>query len=212
MNPEATRNLLLVDLETTGPSPFLHSPLAVGLLPLLSEAPPLLVYVRPNDWTWSTFARTNFHRFSDEWENNAVSPAAAYELIETYVHSCFEDEPVTLVGHNVGFDISFLGKLAVLSGREGFKVFSHRSLDTHTMLYLLYLQDKVPRSALTSEGAFNHFGIEVAPGMRHTALGDVIATRILLSHVLRTFLGDTMSATDVANLDRFGARYPNRAR
>ena len=37
----------------------------------------------------------------------------------------------------------------------------------------------VPDAALTSDGAFKHFGIRVDEPQRHTALGDAITTREL---------------------------------
>jgi DNA polymerase III epsilon subunit-like protein len=106
------------------------------------------------------------------------------EKIERYLSSVFPGEAVTPVGHNVGFDVAFLRKLAFLGGRNEITAISHRALDTHTMLYLLHLKGRVPPSALSSDGAFEYFGIRVPDNERHTALGDALATREL---VLRIF-------------------------
>lgn len=178
-------NLLVIDLETTGTNPFLHDVLSVGLVPLTQSGPPCVVYVRPSsEMQWSQFARANFERFSYTWNSNAVPPATACEIIENYVTEFSRGNMVTAIGHNVGFDVAFLRKLAFLAGKDELNTISHRALDTHTMLYLLFLKGRVPQSALSSDGAFQYFGIRVPEGTRHTALGDALATREL---VLRLF-------------------------
>jgi hypothetical protein len=80
--------------------------------------------------------------------------------------------------------MAFLAKLAALAGQEGFAGLSHRSVDTHTLLFLLCLMGDIPSSALTSDGAFDYFGIRVPDEIRHTALGDALATSKLLLNLL----------------------------
>jgi DNA polymerase-3 subunit epsilon len=89
------------------------------------------------------------------------------------------------VGHNVGFDIGMLKRLCKLANAVPFEdLFSHRSLDTMSILRYLHLAGKVPESALSSTGGFDHFGIIVPPADRHTALGDARATAELLNRML----------------------------
>lgn len=179
-----TRHLVVIDLETTGTNPFCHDVLAVGLVPLIEDVSPCVVYVRPREMQWSQYAKANYERFAAVWESNAIPPAAACEAIERYLTQVFRGETVTPVGHNVGFDVAFLRKLAFLAGKNEPEAISHRALDTHTMLYLLFLKGQVPSSALSSDGAFKHFGIQVPEGARHTPLGDALATRELVLRLL----------------------------
>lgn len=179
-----TQNLLVIDLETTGTNPFRHDVLSVGLVPLKESDPPCVVYVRPTEIQWTQFAKANFERFAATWESNALPPAAACGAIERYLAKVFRGEAVTAIGHNVGFDVAFLRKLAFLAGKNELDAISHRALDTHTMLYLLFLKGRVPSSALSSDGAFRHFGIRVSEIARHTALGDALATRELVLRLL----------------------------
>ena len=100
---------------------------------------------------------------------------------------------LTVVGHNVGFDVAFLRQLAFQAGLNEVPLISHRVIDTHTMLYLLHLSGVIPEDALSSDGAFRHFEIGPQAFARHTALGDALATRELFMRVLE--LWDRASAT-----------------
>jgi DNA polymerase III epsilon subunit-like protein len=179
----------------------MHSPLAVAFVPLFDADAPLLTYVRPESIAWTEHAELNFQRYEPEWSLNAVGPKAACEVIDAYLQRLCGGQQITLIGHNVGFDLAFLGKLAYLGGRERFDLLSHRSIDIHTMLYLLCLQQRIPISALTSDGAFRYFGIDIPQSLRHTALADALATRVLFVRVLRLLLGrDDVSDQEVAFL------------
>ena len=179
-----TQSLVIIDIETTGANPIRNDVLAVGLVPLNDATRSFVVYVRPPAPQWNPFAQANFQKFAETWESQAVSPVAACAAIEGYLAKEFHGEVVTPIGHNIGFDVAFLRKLAFLGGRDELEAVSRRALDTHTMLYLLFLQGRIPSSALSSDGAFQHFGIAVAPHARHTALGDALATRELVIKLL----------------------------
>jgi DNA polymerase-3 subunit epsilon len=179
--------LVVVDVETSGINPFRNDVLAIALVPLLNDAAPFELYVRPKTIQWDSHAKEMFKSYRERWEAGAVNPPMACEGIEHYLASTFSGKRVTPIGHNVGFDVGFLRKLAFLGGRDQLAHLSHRGIDTHTMLYLLYLQGKVPEAALTSDGAFRHFGIRVPEAERHTAIGDALATKQLMLRLLDLF-------------------------
>lgn len=178
------KDLVVIDVETSGINPFRHDVLAVGLAPLNNALPSCVVYIRPETIEWSPFARQNFDKYSSDWQALAVTPAEACDSIEKYLAETFSGRNVTPIGHNIGFDVSFLRRLAFLGGRDQLAGLSHRAIDTHTLLYLLALQGKAPESATNSDGAFKHFGINIEENARHTALGDAKATRELLLRLL----------------------------
>jgi DNA polymerase-3 subunit epsilon len=190
MPKPSNRDLVVVDLETSGINPFRHDVLAVGLAPLNSELLATVVYVRPVTIEWSDYARQNFMRYSGDWEKAALSPSAACDVIERYLAETFEGRSATPVGHNVGFDVAFLRRLAFLGGREQLVGLSHRAIDTHTLLYLLAMQGRIPHEAVTSDGALKYFGITVDERVRHTALGDAKATRELVNKVFASLVDD----------------------
>ena len=61
--------------------------------------------------------------------------------------------------------------------------FSHRYVDTATILYYLYLSGKLKQKTISSQEAFDFFAIHV--DKRHTALSDAIGTTKLFSTLLR---------------------------
>jgi DNA polymerase-3 subunit epsilon len=178
---------VVIDVETSGTNPFRHSVLAVALVPLENDRAPLVVYVRPGSIQWNEFAKDNFKKYANDWEASALAPSVACRAIEQYLAQGFGAEKVAPVGHNIGFDVAFLRQLAFLGGRDEIAGLSSRAVDTHTLLYVLALKGKLPVSALSSDGAFKFFGIEVPERMRHTAIGDALATRELILRLLQLF-------------------------
>lgn len=183
MSGHLSNNLVVIDLETSGVNPFQHEVLSVAIVPLTLSAPPCVVYVRSQEIQWGQFAKKNFEKFSSVWNERAVPAIVAVEMIEQYIKQTFAESTVTAIGHNVGFDVAFMRKLFFLAGKDELPRISHRALDTHTMLYMLYLKGQLPASALSSDGAFEYFGIKVSEKNRHTALGDALATRDLVLEI-----------------------------
>jgi DNA polymerase III subunit epsilon len=182
-------NLVVLDIETSGTNPFRHEALSVALVPLVAVGPPFQIHLAHQKIEWNEFALSNFRKFEYDWKTSAVPPDVACASIEQYLRRTFAGRTATLIGHNVGFDIAFLRKIAFQGGRDEIAGISHRAIDTHTLLYLLSLEGKIPASALSSEGAFRHFHIAVSDEERHTALGDAIATRELVACVLKELVG-----------------------
>jgi DNA polymerase-3 subunit epsilon len=180
-----TSNLLVIDIETTGPNPFLHDPLSVALVPVQGRTAPAEINVRIDNPAWTSYGLRNFKAFEDDWKRSALNPGDAVHEIESYLGRVSPREEAVLVGHNVGFDMSFLRKLAYLAGQEAIKGLCHRTLDTYTLLYLALSRGLVPQSALSSDGAFEFFAIRVPSERRHTALGDALATRELFAKLLK---------------------------
>ena len=198
-------NIVVVDVETSGLNPYQHQLLAVGLCPLWGLVEPTTIFVKHTGITWSPRAKDYFSGYQVEWEQRAVAPARACADVEGYFVRVSPTRPVQLVGHNIGFDVGFLKQLAFLAGKDELAGASHRFLDTYTMLYLLSSKGLIPNSALTSDGAFKHFGIRINDSQRHTAIGDALATRELVRVLLERFdnaLGNPLSPEQRA----FGGR------
>lgn len=198
MSIDEPSNLLFTDLETTGPNPFLHQPLSIALVTQDERVPPCVVHIRVAEAIWSDYGRRNFASFQDEWTAAAVDPAECAVRIEDYILRALDGRPAILVGHNVGFDLAFIRKIAFLVGKEMLQGISHRSVDTHSLLHVAWRQGKIPASALNSDGAFEYFGIEIPTVRRHTALGDALAVRRLYGCLMHLFEMD-----GVRSLNRF---------
>ena len=189
LNP-SHRNLIVIDVETSGINPFLHEVIAIGLVPLDDELPKLTVYIRHEKIEWTEYAHQNFNKFACEWNYQAVPPQVACIEIENYLCRTFDGQLATAIGHNVGFDLSFLKRLAFQGARDQIKGLSHRAIDTHTLLYLLNLDRKIPETAITSDGALEFFSVDVEESARHTALGDAEATSKLFKRILEKIDSD----------------------
>lgn len=85
---------------------------------------------------------------------------------------------IPLAGHNTQFDVGFLKE----NKRSYNELFSHRIIDTYTLLRSLYYTGKISEDISSSAQAFKFFGIQVDG--RHTAKGDVIATVELYNKLL----------------------------
>jgi DNA polymerase-3 subunit epsilon len=114
----------------------------------------------------------------------ALSPREAIIQLEQFLLEHFShDEKITLGGHNINFDVNFIRFFLNSNSYSFGKRFSHRYVDTATILYYLYLSGKIEQKAISSEEAFNLFNIKVEN--RHSALGDAIATTKLFSRLLK---------------------------
>ena len=72
------------------------------------------------------------------------------------------------------FDVGFIKGMYSRTGVSFNKTFSHRVLDTHSILRYLFYTGVIDVDISSSAKAFQYFGVKVND--RHTALGDVIAT------------------------------------
>lgn len=193
------KNLVAIDVETSGINPFNSELLSIALVPLNIKLSPLNIYIAHNKIEWNSFARENFRKFEKEWNSQAISPTEACEKIEEYLATTFNETNAIGVGHNIGFDMAFLRKLAFQGGRDQIKWLSHRTLDTHTLLYLLSLEKIIPSWAATSDGAFKFFEVAISEKFRHTAIGDAKATRTLFKKLLTTFQHNHLQTKHSAN-------------
>lgn len=173
-------NILIIDTETSGPSPYEHSLLSIAIVPYNQELPPLELFIKyKHKISWTDTAYSFFQKYEDRWNHEAVYPEVAEKIILEYLNKLPESEYI-LAGHNVGFDFSFLKKNLRSLGK-----LSHRSVDTYTILFNLCCKKIVPREALTSDGAFKYFNVMPPENFRHTALGDAIATKELLTKIIK---------------------------
>ena len=180
-------NVIVIDIETTGTNVFEHEVISVALVPVRRDLVPLSIHVQVDEGTpWSPFAETNWRRFEKDWRRDALPSDAAAKLIQEYLDTLPGDSDYLLAGHNIGFDRAFFSKLAFRAGRSEFRRVSHRNIDTFTLLFRLAALAEIPEEATTSAGAFKYFGIRVPEAERHTALGDALATRVLVEILLET--------------------------
>jgi DNA polymerase III epsilon subunit-like protein len=175
-----TQPMLFLDTETGGLDPRSHSLLSLGLV--VGEGPrvanSLEILIRHEPYVVSAGGlkvnRIDLVRHSEA----ALDPPMALTVLDVFLDQHFPHrcQPITLAGHNVGFDQAFLDRFLASQGRALEPRFSHRLVDTHSLAAGLREAGRLPLELLSSTALFAHFGIEVPDERRHTALGDALAT------------------------------------
>lgn len=180
--------VVVIDVESGGLNPEVDAVLQVALV--ASGGRTLSVDVLDRDGRRSDVAmRIN----KIDWEAHEASadlPLVAAVKIATWLESIQATLPervrLIIAGHNTGFDVAMLRRVFVLAGMNS-PVSWYRSIDTQTLLFQARLHGEIPEYVQGLDAALEHFTI-TPPGekARHTALGDAIATRALLCHLLNT--------------------------
>lgn len=121
---------------------------------------------------------------------HGVPPAEAVERFHAFLRANLggtpADKKISLVGHNVNFDVGFLRRLYSFTGHRYEDYFSHRVMDTASIIRFLILAGKLPLENASLSAALEFFGIKVEKWERHTALADARATAELLNHAIRS--------------------------
>lgn len=183
--------LLVIDTETGGVDPNRHSILSLaavlwedgeirGEVDILIAEDDLVVTARALE-----INRIDLVAHTRE----AVAPREALSLLLDFVAKHYRreldaGEQVAIAGHNVGFDLGFLKRLCRIAGSDFPSVFSHRLLDTASVLRFLSLTGLLPAKTVASNGAFEYFGINIQAEKRHSALEDARATAQLLTRLV----------------------------
>ena len=177
--------LLFIDTETGGLDPSKHSLLSLAMVIWedmeIIDSMELLI----NDGILSaTEEALSVNRIDiEEHRKMAISSSQAVDTIISFISKYFpQQSKITLAGHNVHFDADFLKIFFSRNNLNFNEYFSHRIIDTSSILHYLYLAGKIKQRAISSDEAFDLFEIEVDG--RHTALGDAIATAKLFTRLL----------------------------
>lgn len=192
--------LLIVDTETGGVDPERHSLLSLaGVVWGGGEATAEIeILVAEPDLTVTARALEINRIDLVSHAQRALAPTEALSAFVAFVQDQFRDElasgeKVVVAGHNVAFDAGFIKRLFRAAGVDFEALFSHRMLDTASILRFLSLAGILPEAAAASTEAFAHLKIAIADDARHTALGDARATAELLTRLV-----DLVGAGDLA--------------
>ena len=191
MDDNRNNRLLFIDTETGGTDPKKHSLLSIGLAVWdvndgIIESKELFV---KNDEYVITNTAQKINKFDKELhEQNSQSRVSVIRETKKMISKHFpKSSLVTLAGHNVQFDIGFLKELYSLEGVSFSKSFSHRAIDTYSILRYLFYTGKITDDISSSAKAFSYFKIKVSN--RHSALGDVLATVELFEKLMKVIGG-----------------------
>ena len=179
-SPEPLKHpYLFLDTETGGLDLEKHSLLSIGLVVgddgEVRDGLEILVRHEPYVVSAGGMAVNRIDLVSHH--RAALAPEAALEALEAFCARHFPfGNPITLVGHNVAFDRSFLAAFYTRQGRSLEPRISHRIIDTHSIASALRDAGRLLLDDLSSTELFRRFGIAIPEEKRHTALGDALAT------------------------------------
>lgn len=181
-----SNRLLFVDTETGGLDPQKHSLLSVGLVVWDESAGEIFsdeIYVGSENYNVTKSAVRINHFDESAHRAIAIPPHIVVEHFFEVKEKYFKEyTSIPLAGHNTVFDVQFIKQLFLTCGRSYEKLFSHRILDTYSIIKCLSDCQIIPHSVNSSASAFKYFGISVIG--RHTALGDARATMQLYSKII----------------------------
>ncbi|MCU0849281.1 MAG: 3'-5' exonuclease [Spirochaetes bacterium] len=179
---------LFIDTETGGTDAERNSILSVGLAVISSsglEGELEIAVMEPELSVTEKALKINRINL-DEHVKIATDPSTAVEKILAFAGKwpdlLSDREKIILFGHNVIFDIEFLKRLFKFTGHEYSDVFSHRIVDTSSILRFLHLKGVFKEDISNLDAALDHFGINEFP--RHQALKDAVLTAKLFMKLL----------------------------
>lgn len=181
------KKILFIDTETGGIDPNSTSLLSIGLVAwsngeILDTKEIFIKHevfkITPEAINLNSINLVNFIKTS-------VSPEIAFNEISNFINSNFVDSIGNIVigGHNTNFDINFLKKFLSTQNIEFEDYFSHRFVDTASILKFLYYAELLSKDVSSSDQAFQYFNINI--DNRHSALGDAIGTAQLFSKLIQ---------------------------
>lgn len=178
--------ILFIDTETGGINPNKHSLLSAGIVVWDQEEGVLYeneFYFYSENYVVTNTAQKINHFNLEEHNKKAIDVKLFFSEIDELKKQFFSEySDISLGGHNTQFDVRFIRKLYEDNNRSFEKTFSHRIIDTYSILKFLCDSGKLDMDYISSAKAFEKFGI-VVDG-RHTALGDAKATAKLYEKMI----------------------------
>lgn len=178
--------LLFIDTETGGIIPTKHSLLSIGLVAwdvndgiIGSDE----IFVKNKRYFFTKEAQ-RINKFEKSKHNEKAIPHdEVIKRLREFCNKHFKsDTLVPLAGHNTQFDVGFVKVFLNKNNVSYNNLFSHRILDTYSILRYLVYAGKIDDNISSSAKAFQYFGIKV--NERHSALGDALATVELFEKLL----------------------------
>ena len=176
--------LLLIDTETGGLDPNVHSILSIAALVLNYDGQVIdefyrLVNEAEDGFIMATEEALKINGLTKEQcQDKGVHPRTVVRELLQLLAEHDMTESVTLVGHNVGFDRGFLKRLFA----KGFAadvfddVFSHRMICTQSGAGLLDQAGVIRLTSTSLDGVCKFFGITLDRSNGHHAMTDARAT------------------------------------
>jgi len=176
------KKLLFLDTETGGTDPNKHSLLSMALVVWQDYKIVDSVEILIDDGFLNvTEEAMKINKIDlENHKKNSISINEAVKKFFYFIDKYFSrNERIVLAGHNIAFDINFIKNFLLANNYNFSDRFSHRCVDTSSILYYLYCTGVIKSKEVSSQEAFDFFKISVMG--RHTAKGDAVATAELFN-------------------------------
>ncbi len=180
----SNNRLLFIDTETGGVEPEEHSLLSLGII-VWENGKTIFedeTYIKDTVYKVTAQALAINNIDISYIDKIGLDKQEVVQKIKGIKERYFSNRIMTVAGHNVAFDVSFLKQLYKSNGYSFMDDFSHRVVDTSSILQFLYYAGKIETNISSSDAAFQYFNIEVEK--RHTALDDCRATVRLFNELV----------------------------
>jgi len=178
-------SILFIDTETGGTNPEKHQLLSIGLVHWdkgdLTKEHQILIDDSPMSITKEAL---EINRIDvKEHFKQAKSNSSAFNDLTEYLDKIKKpNSKIIIAGHNVMFDVNFLKRFFKDNEANFSKYFSHRIIDTYSIMTFLNMSGILKGELYNSDKAFEEFEIKIKG--RHTAIGDAIGTAMLYNKLL----------------------------
>ena len=172
---------LVVDTETGGLDPKKHSILSIAgvVWQPRKNIEPLFDFYICEDEIKTTKRAMEVNKINLETvEKEGYGCYEAVREIKKALNKRFghDRKPLTLVGHNIAFDVGFMKRLYNKAGQDYYSDFRDRSLDTATILEFFMISGRINGYRASADVLFKATNTIIEEKDRHTAKGDAIAT------------------------------------
>ena len=179
-----SERLLFIDTETGGIDPEKYSLFSIGFCvwdngKVIFEHE---IYIKDDVYHTTSSALSINNIDIRQLDAVGLTKQEAINVIKGIQSRFFDNKPMVMAGHNVSFDGIFIRKLCEDAGEDYGQVFSHRMVDTASVLRFLYYAGVLKENIAASDKAFDYFNIQV--DKRHSALEDCQATVELFNKLI----------------------------
>jgi len=186
---------LVIDTETGGLDSTRHSILSIaGVLwdPSVGVKPIFDLLIKEDNIIAEPQALKVNKVNLDVVRDMGLSPKEAVKEIRKSLnkHIGSDRRKVQIVAHNAPFDIGFTKRLYGLANEKYGDDFMNKSLDTCSILQFLIMVEKAQGFRATADVLFENANVTIPEELRHTAMGDALATAKSIHKICRSMRGD----------------------
>lgn len=187
-----SKKILYFDTETTGLDPITNDIIQLAGIIVIDgkEQETFNLRVQPFNYETVQQGALDVNGISlsalKQYPEPIVSYADFVNMLGRYVDKYDKNDKFTPAGYNVRFDMDFLSNFFLKNNDNYFgSWFNWKLIDPLPLLHFLDFAGKInlPNYKLSTVCA--HYNIEINA---HDALGDIQATRILISHIYKNFI------------------------